>query len=206
MLKMYHSPNQVVRQLVCKFLTYGSLQSLVCKFGTTKEALKYCEDILSRDLKKVVHVANVQLVGTSKAAHLTEEEDEALRKFKNFDDDLQFHDSMFFRKCKFTTYTYAINKKCNNAYVQVSGNRFGQIRRIFTDGQEVYVLIKCFKVEKVQIDDFLISKSFLNLNLVTRDRDLFVTFARKIRNVAMFLETTEGCYICEIPFGCWSGF
>jgi len=50
MLKMLHSPNQIVNQLVCKFLTYGSLPSLIYKFDVTKQAKEFCEAILSRTL------------------------------------------------------------------------------------------------------------------------------------------------------------
>jgi len=113
---------------------------------------------------------------------------------------------MFFMKSKFTTEKYATKKKNNSAYVLLSHKRFGKIKRIFSNGKNVYVLLQCLEVNDVTLGDLVMTETFLPLNLVTGEGRDIVTRASKILNAAMFCETSEGSYICEVTFGCWSGF
>ena len=209
MLQMYQSPNQVVKQLVRKFVVFGNIPNFIYEKITSENTVLFCQEILNRRMRNFINVQGVVLLGSGKRFQLSDEETLLFQPKNLMVDRAEFFECMLYRRCRFSVAEQPNTKKqTNNSYVLITGGKFAQIRKIFRDSVEnhVYIIVQLLKIKgRVSLTDKKYGNFVTHFVEVEGFSELIIVNPENIVNICVFFDTPGSLYVCAVPYGCWSG-
>lgn len=203
LLQLLQSPNHVVQEIARKFLIFSDLPILCNDSISTKSVIKFCENILQKQLQHFIRCEGVVLLGKKEKCIFSPEEYTCVREYNyNWEHCILFK-SMLYNGAKYCSADYAINKKHNDSYILTRYDIFAVIRKIvYVSALKVIILVQEIVMQKEPMlcdQDF----KYTQVKRLINYAQYFCIQPFEIDAQCVFIDLVSDKYLCKMPFGCF---
>lgn len=204
LLQLYKSPNNVLYQIVRRFLIYSDMPSFCDLFVTTYSALEFSEDLLHKRLSRVIPFSNGILLGKGHKLSLTDEEKELLHQCHGVTStECLGYKRMIYKGMRITTADYSIGKANDDSVVMCLTGTIMKVKFIIACPNQTPLLIgeKVVKLKKLVVE----SKKVIidHVRSVKRNGSTMVVSLEDLQCQCVCMHVSENSvYVSPLPLGC----